>query len=228
MVGFLLNGIVYGTNSIVSLTEIGEGRNALLCITNKTDCCGGTEPKTTRQWYFPNGTQVKINGIGDSIYRDRGLSIVRLNRRHNTTSPTGVFRCIIPTSTGLINIRIGIYHDGQGILFTLYFSIHHHHHCTTVGVPSITSFTFSRSSMSLNCMSAGGPVTAVTWRLNNQPLTIGDTRYQQIQMIVDAESAIYRNTLQSDDNRNLVGIFTCIVQNARGSDSMTISTNGRT
>ena len=81
--------------------------------------------------------------------------------------------------------------------------------------------------MSLNCISAGGPITTVTWRLNNQPLTIDGTRYQQIQTIIDTENAIYTNMLQSDDNRNLVGMFTCIVQNARGSDSMTISTNGR-
>ena len=212
----------------MSLTEIGEGRNSLLCITNNDECCEGRNPISTRHWYFPNGIQVGINGMGDSIYRDRGLSIVRLNRRHNTTSPTGVFRCTIPSSTGSINnIYIGIYHDGQGILFTFIAFIHHHHYCITVGAPSITSFTFSRSSISLNCMSTGGPVTRVIWRLNNQPLMIDGTRYQQIQIIIDTENATYRNMLQSDDNRNLVGVFTCIVQNARGSDSMTISTNGR-
>ena len=82
--------------------------------------------------------------------------------------------------------------------------------------------------MSLNCMSTGGPVTRVIWRLNNQPLMIDGTRYQQIQTIIDTENATYTNILQSDDNENLVGMLTCIVQNARGSDSMTISTNGRT
>ena len=76
-------------------------------------------------------------------------------------------------------------------------------------------------------MSTGGPVTTVTWRMNNQPLMIDDTRYQQTQMILDTENAVYKNTLSSDDNRNLVGVFTCTVQNVRGSDNMTISTNGR-
>ncbi len=81
--------------------------------------------------------------------------------------------------------------------------------------------------MSLICLSAGGPVNRVTWRRNNQLLMIDDTRYEQIQTIVDAKSVLYNNTLNSDSNENLVGIFTCIVQNIRGSDSMTISTNGR-
>ena len=40
-VGFLFQGRLYGNNSIVSLAEIGEGRDALLCVTNKIDCCGG-------------------------------------------------------------------------------------------------------------------------------------------------------------------------------------------
>ena len=81
--------------------------------------------------------------------------------------------------------------------------------------------------MSIICMSAGGPVTTVTWRMNSQQLMINDTRYQQNQIIIDADNAVYNNILYSEDNRNFVGIFTCTVQNVRGSDSMTISTNGR-
>ena len=81
--------------------------------------------------------------------------------------------------------------------------------------------------MSINCISIGGPITTVTWRRNNQPLMIDGTRYQQTQMIVNTENAAYKNTLYSDNNRNFVGVFTCTVQNIRGSDSMTISTNGR-
>ena len=118
-VGFLFQGRLYGNNSIVSLAEIGEGRDALLCITNGTDCCRGSQLTSTREWYFPNGTQVRVYGSGDSIYRDRGSSVVRLNRRHNATSPTGIYQCVIPSLTGLINIYIGIYHDEQGNLIVL-------------------------------------------------------------------------------------------------------------
>ena len=81
--------------------------------------------------------------------------------------------------------------------------------------------------MSLNCISTGGPVTTVIWRKNNQQLSIDGVDYQQTQIIVNSENAEYRNILYSNNAGNLVGVFTCIVQNARGSDNMTISTNGK-
>ena len=76
-------------------------------------------------------------------------------------------------------------------------------------------------------MSSGGPVTIVTWKRNNQKLTIDGNRYQQTQMIVHSENATYDSILYSNDASCLVGVFTCTVENARGSDNMTISTNGK-
>ena len=212
--------------------EIGEGRNALLCITSKIDCCKNTKVPSTREWYFPNGTSVKIEGRRLSFYRDRDPSIVRLNRRNNAASPTGIFKCAIPSSTQLnrittSTIHIGIYDIGQGKLVFLCS----HDICISeflsTGIPKISSFMFSRSSTSLNCTSHGGPVTTVTWKMNNQKLIIDGNDYQQTQVIVDSMNAVYINTLYSNDTSNLVGVFTCTVENARGSDSMTITTNGK-
>ena len=87
------------------------------------------------------------------------------------------------------------------------------------------SLNFNRSSLSLNCTSTGGPVTTISWRKNNQPLLIDGNHYYQTQRIVDSENAVYENILYGGDAGNLIGFFTCIVQNARGSDNMTISTN---
>jgi hypothetical protein len=74
-------------------------------------------------------------------------------------------------------------------------------------------------------------VTTVTWIMNNQRfnLVIDGNRYRQTQVIVDNATAEYENILYSDDVSNLVGVFTCIVQNARGSDNKTIliSINGK-
>ena len=70
-------------------------------------------------------------------------------------------------------------------------------------------------------------MTIVTWKINNQRLEIDGNRYQQTQVIVHSETAEYANILYSNDISNLVGIFTCIVQNARGSNNKTISTNGK-
>ena len=98
----------------MSLTEIGEERNALLCITNKNTCCK-LRSSIIREWYFPNGSQVRLIGDGANLYRNRGPSVVRLNRRNKATSPTGIFQCEIPSAIQLSNIiYIGIYHVGQG------------------------------------------------------------------------------------------------------------------
>ena len=116
---------MYGNNSIISVTDIGEGRKALLCITNVTDCCRGGDnhviSRSMREWHFPDGSSVSIKGTGQSFYRDRNASIVRLNRRDNATSPNGIFRCIIPSSISPImnkTFYIGIYDIGQGRMFS--------------------------------------------------------------------------------------------------------------
>lgn len=80
--------------------------------------------------------------------------------------------------------------------------------------------------MSLICTSTGGPVTTATWRKDNKQLIVDKINYESTQIIVDGENAVYKNILYSNDASNLVGVFTCTIENARGSDSMTISTNG--
>ena len=105
----------------MSLGDIGEGRRALLCFTSETGCCRyASVPRFMRDWYFPNGSAVGINGDGYKFYRNRGPSIVRLNRRYNATSQNGIFSCIIPSFITQSNqiiistIHIGIYDIGQG------------------------------------------------------------------------------------------------------------------
>ena len=102
----------------MTLTEIGEGRRALLCITNQSDCCRNSPKSHIREWYFPNGERVRTNGEGGDLYRDRSHHVVRLNRRNNAISPTGIFQCVIPSSIRInYTIHIGIYLDGEGGLF---------------------------------------------------------------------------------------------------------------
>ena len=101
-VRFQLNGQSYGNGSEVLLTDIGERGNidALFCLTDDTQCCniGGVQ---LGDWYFPNGTQLQDGqDASRDIYRNRGPSVVRLNRRNNATSPTGLYRCEIPDASG--------------------------------------------------------------------------------------------------------------------------------
>ena len=107
-VRFQLNGQSYGNDSEVLLTDIGDGDSALLCLTDNTQCCNVAGLGPLGEWYFPDGTPV-VNGTNQSrsIYRNRGPSVVRLNRRNNATSPTGVYRCEVPDASGTIqNIYI--------------------------------------------------------------------------------------------------------------------------
>ena len=109
----IFRGYIYENNSIVTVDEIAENDGALLCYTNNVECC---ESSRQGEWYFPNGTTVGTSGDGSGFYRNRGPSVVRLNRRNNAMMPTGVFRCEIPDASGTNqSIYIRIDPRGEGI-----------------------------------------------------------------------------------------------------------------
>ena len=99
----------------MSIDDIGEDDGALLCHTNKTDCCGS--PYLIGEWYFPNGNQVQILGYAHRnashyFYRNRGSQVVRLNRVMNPPE-RGRFFCKVPDSSGelqAIYVNVGKYH----------------------------------------------------------------------------------------------------------------------
>ena len=97
---FELNGKVYTNNSVINIFSIGEDDSALLCKTDKQDCCG-TVPDRFGEFYYPNGTKVPIRKAQDRFYRNRGDQLIRLNRRPGSTSPTGLYRCEIPDSSSV-------------------------------------------------------------------------------------------------------------------------------
>ena len=106
---FELNGKVYNNNSFVSITDIGEDDEALLCKTDKIECCG-TLPNRFGEFYYPDGSRVPIRNRNDRFYRNRDEQKIRLNRRTGSVSPTGVYRCEIPDSNNVMQkvfINIG-------------------------------------------------------------------------------------------------------------------------
>ena len=91
-------------NSYFDIDDIGaEGDGAaLLCITDLMQCCRGNETDgggALGQWFYPNGTNVSIEGNKYDFYRNRGRSVVRLNRRNSARSPTGLYCCEVPDAT---------------------------------------------------------------------------------------------------------------------------------
>ena len=136
-VGIFLRGYLYGNNSIVNVTEIGEGSKSLLCITNNTNCCQRMSMLVGAQgnWFFPgsNSAVPPADSRGQSgFYKNRGLSKVRLHRRDGITmsSPNGLFKCTIPDSNNqTLKIFIGVYTMGNGEISVDYierFDLHCH------------------------------------------------------------------------------------------------------
>ena len=110
-VWFSLNGKTYQNNSCVSLEDIGEGNDSLLCVTKYTACCTCDFTGTLASWFFPNGTKIPINetsGEPWDFYRTSSYRVVGLNRRRNGVD--GIYRCEIPDSMNVTQtIYIGVY-----------------------------------------------------------------------------------------------------------------------
>lgn len=103
-----LNGRVLVTNEDLTITDIGEGDRALFCFTDLSQCC---VDESRGQWLFPDGTTIPLDSTQDKLdfSIERGSGFVRLNRKNNATSPSGMFCCEVPDATSsLIQICINI------------------------------------------------------------------------------------------------------------------------
>ena len=112
-VRFSLNGTTYQNNSLVSLEDISEGDNALLCLTDETACCQppytvSTGRSAIGNWFFPNGSRVPSPGNQWDFHRTRGQSVVRLQRRRG--GEEGIYHCTIPDAMNVTQtVYIGVY-----------------------------------------------------------------------------------------------------------------------
>ena len=124
----MLRNQTYLNNSIVAINDIGEGDNALLCVTDKPDCCDIQDNKIG-EFYYPNNNSAVPNGhsSNNSLYRNRGPQVVRLNRRNNVFSPHGVYRCEIPDST---EEKQNIYINITGVRGAIHLHIVDNYYCT--------------------------------------------------------------------------------------------------
>ena len=221
---------LYYNSSVINLTDIGEGHSAaLLCLTDNTQCCkGGHNPsRALGHWYFPDGTPVP-DGLdaSRSIYRNRGPSVVRLNRRNNAQSPTGLYRCEIPDASGTNQtLYVGVYTtDIKGMIHSLFDPPIYTQMCFLFTVsPTITNIHFDALSQALTCVSSNSPATTVHWQINSTAATVNTT---QLQRVVNASEAVYENILFiMGDPDAISGDYTCVVSNSKGSDSKTYSVN---
>ena len=108
--------VKYQNNSLVALRDIGEGDDALLCLTNNIMCCARAQVPgggILGNWLYPNETRVVNAGERWEFYRNRGQSVVRLHRRRGGV--TGIYRCVIPDTAGVDQtLYIGVYTASTG------------------------------------------------------------------------------------------------------------------
>ena len=114
-VRFSLRGTTYQNNSLVTLEDIGEGGDGLLCVTDLTACCRPPyTSSSTGNWYFPNGTRVPSSGAQWDLHRTRGQMVVLLHRRRSGVN--GIHNCVLPDATNVTQtIYIGVYTSDTGI-----------------------------------------------------------------------------------------------------------------
>ena len=89
------------------ISSIGDTNDvALVCHTDLTSCCRTSDTGTgvpTGEWMFPDGTNVASSIMAaptDNYFRTRNEQLIRLHRRNNATSPTGLYCCVIPVDGG--------------------------------------------------------------------------------------------------------------------------------
>ena len=117
-VWFSLRNETYQNNSIVTLEDIGEGDDALLCRTNLTACC--RPPYTGAgsaigNWYSSDGSRIPSGGnLNTAFHRTRGKMVVLLNHRRG--GEDGIYHCEISDSVNVTQtIYIGVYTTNSSI-----------------------------------------------------------------------------------------------------------------
>ena len=84
-------------HSYVDLSTVGsagDNSDSVVCHTDLSTCCSGTEGPHRGEWSFPNGTVLPFTG---TIYSGRGAQRAVI-RRTTATGPTGIYRCRIATN----------------------------------------------------------------------------------------------------------------------------------
>ena len=80
-------------------TNTGDPGNTVRCHTDLMTCCSGSQGDHRGDWYFPDGNRLPFplsSSVG--IHESRDAQQVDLRRRNNDNSPSGIYRCDIPTN----------------------------------------------------------------------------------------------------------------------------------
>ena len=107
--------MAYSNNSVVIITDIGEGDMSLYCITERSECCRSSDGGERGDWFLPGqDSAVKDNSTADFSRRREPRAVV-LNRSNNAAVPIGLYRCEVPDAGNTIqSLYIGVYTNVRG------------------------------------------------------------------------------------------------------------------
>ena len=119
---------ILANHSHVDLSQVGRhdapgGGEGVQCHTDLSTCCTSSQGQYRGDWYFPDGDRLPFNSPTIGIYEFRAAQRVYLSHRNNANSPTGIYRCDIPTRAvhdDDISVRdtvyVGLYTASGGML----------------------------------------------------------------------------------------------------------------
>ena len=100
-------GQILPDHSYVDLSTVDS--DSVLCHTDLSTCCSGSQGYHRGDWYFPGGDRLLFSG---GMYEARGAQRVDLHRT-TATGPTGIYCCYISTEAvhrdGYISVRDTVY-----------------------------------------------------------------------------------------------------------------------
>ena len=217
-------------HAYVDLTQVGDDDsdpgNTVRCHTDLNTCCTSSQGLNHGDWYFPDGERLMIfPGVSD-IYESRGDQRVDVHRNNNAFSPSGIYRCVIPTvdvhsDTDLSvgdTVYVGLYSSGGNSmimthsLFGIFIFI--------LGDVTIlvVYYYINGPQFTITCNSTGGPATTVTWTRDSVTITEGT------ETVYNSTTALYTHTLTGV----IGGNYTCTVANNKPStDSASIMVEGK-
>ena len=92
-------GQALADHSYVNISTVGsadDNSDGVLCHSDLSTCCSGTQGFHRGDWYFPAGDRLPFIGPSVPIALGRGAQIAII-RRTTDTGPTGIYRCRIAT-----------------------------------------------------------------------------------------------------------------------------------
>ena len=120
-------------NSYVDISQVGRpdfgGGESVQCHTDLKTCCTSIDGAHRGDWYFPNGTKLPFFAVNVNTFEVRGTERVDIWRNSGANSPTGIYRCDIPT-TGVHNdtdisvrdtVYVGLYTASGGMRMRMVF-----------------------------------------------------------------------------------------------------------